>query len=235
MIAPFEETGWQFAELRKIMCERQGNVSADRKPVFLMNPEDRERLDDLIMTHFWPRVPAAIKGADLAVMPQRNGERRGDIYDKHREYAARELMFCLEDPKRRVTAPNHAPWFLRGCIECSATGYMASFDFYLYLPITFSLRRILTLLKNPGFSGLPPNMSYGHCSRGPDSLTIGFQHGSGAGWGIESPQVAGNHFDETLRNNLRIIEAVYALEKDFRSVKAFNELTRRLLTVYRAE
>jgi len=110
-----------------------------------------------------------------------------------------------------------------------------SFDFYVYLPATFSLRRILTLLKNPGFSGLPPEMSYGHGHPGPDSITISFHHGSGAGWGLESPQTAAGRFDEMLRNNLRIIDSVYALERDFRSVKTFDELTRSLLTAYRAE
>ena len=48
------------------------------------------------MTHFWPRVPAAIKGTGLTVMPPREGDRRRDIWDKQQEYATRELMFCLE-------------------------------------------------------------------------------------------------------------------------------------------
>ena len=235
MIASHQGEAWQFTELRRIIRERHDDASGMQKTVFLMNPADRERLDDMIMSRFWPRVSASISGTGLSVMPSRGGERRQDIYDKHAEYAARELMFCLQDPQRPVASVNHAPWFFRGYIKCSVAGCMLSSDFYIYLPNSCGFKRILGLLSNPAFVGCPPEMSYGRGCQGPDHVTISFHHGSGAGWLLDSPEAASDRFEAMLRDNVRIIESVCILEQDFRSIRAFNELTRRLLAAYRAE
>jgi len=235
MIAPVEERGWQFDELRKFLDANKSDALLDKMTVVLTNPEERERLDELLLTHFWPRVSDAILGTGLMVMPSKHPDGRPEIHDEPGEYTTRELMFCLHDPERPVGTPNHAPWYLRVHVACSITGYMVSSDFILYLPHTFSLRKVIGLLSRPEFAGCAPEL---HCEpgyMGPDRLVVQFHHGCGAGWLLEPPDVAVERFTQEMRDHVAIIESTYCLEQDFRSTSAFNELTRRLLTVYRAE
>ena len=110
-----------------------------------------------------------------------------------------------------------------------------SSDFHLDLPLSFSLREALGLLSRPELAGCPPQLHYELGQGGPDSLVIEFHHGRGAGWGLEPPDLAVEKFTQEMRDHVAIIESVYDLEEDFRSTEALNELTHRLLTVYRAE
>lgn len=177
MIAPVEERGWHFDELRKFLDANKSDAWLDKKAIVLTNPEERERLDDLIMTHFWPCVSDTISGTGLSIMPSRHPDGRPEIHDRFGEYTTRELMFCLQDPERPIGSPSHAPWYLRIYVECSVTGYMVSSDFYVYLPHSFSLRKTMGLLSQPEFAGCPPELHYEPGHVGPDCLVIEFHHG----------------------------------------------------------
>ena len=62
MIAPFLETGWTFEELRKFLVEHESDPNADHLSVHLVNPTDREQIDDGILNVIMPQVEAAFDG-----------------------------------------------------------------------------------------------------------------------------------------------------------------------------
>ena len=100
MVAPIEERGWQFDELREFLDANKFDPFLDQKTVVLTDPEERERLDDLLLTYFWPRVSIAISGSGLNVMPSSRPDRRPTIRDKPGGHTTREIEFCLHDPER---------------------------------------------------------------------------------------------------------------------------------------
>jgi len=124
------------------------------------------------------------------------------------------------------------PWYCRGKIQCSAFDYMISFDFYVYFPEDFSLKKIARLLKNPEFAGYPPELSYSPSLSGEGVFSLAFAKGSGAGWGLHSYDEATNTIYEDIKGNIELIGAIYDLEKDYKSAKAFNRLERSLVGVF---
>ncbi len=59
--------------------------------------------------------------------------------------------------------------------------------------------------------------------------------GSGAGWGVHSPEVAASRAEQMVRMFVDIAAAVYMLEKDFTSARAFGEVTKRLLALCKTD
>ncbi|MBW2063354.1 MAG: hypothetical protein JRJ03_00335 [Deltaproteobacteria bacterium] len=109
---------------------------------------------------------------------------------------------------------------------------MISFDFYVYFPEDFSLKKIARLLKNPEFAGYPPELSYSPSLSGEGVFSLAFAKGSGAGWGLHSYDEATNTIYEDIKGNIELIGAIYDLEKDYKSAKAFNRLERSLVGVF---
>ncbi len=112
--------------------------------------------------------------------------------------------------------------------------YMVSFEFFVYLPANFSLRKILSLLGDPMFAGNPPNLSIERGIGGENVFVIAFSEGSGAGWGIRSHDQAAEHLRKKVKQNLEVIKAVYELEKDYKSTKHFKALQTALREAYQA-
>ena len=156
------------------------------------------------------------------------------IEDEKGEYTTRSLTFVLADEDRPLMPGSGPPWFYRGRIECSISGYMVSSDFYLYLPATFGFQKVRKLLADPLFAGNPPLL---HIETGIDqevTWVVAFEEGSGMGWNIGYPQPAVSHLQDKVRKTLAVIEAAYGLERDYSSVAAFRVLRKKLHEAYAA-
>ena len=235
MHSPKPLTGWQFEELRKFLESNKDDPLLDRKAVLLLNPEDLRSSDGILLNHFWPAILRAISGTPLRVIPSPDSDLASKIQSKPFPEASRELMFVLQDPQRPIASPQSAPWYLRGCVECSPLSYMLSYEVFIYFPTTFSMRRLIKLLANPAFSSNPPTLSYEGAMAGPSVLVAKFVGGSGASWPVHGPEVAAGRAEQMVGMFIGIAAAVYVLERDFSNARMLGEVTRRLLALHRAD
>ncbi len=225
---------WQEAELSRYLKKNAGDPLLNSKTVFLANPEERKRIDKIIAGYLWPGIVRALAGTSIRVPEGDEGFPRSLLQDEEKIHTTRSLTFVLEDPDRPLLPGGGAPWFCRGCIECSMLDYLISFDFYAHFPIHFDFRKIIELLSDPMFEGNPPNLSVEPRMNGDHIFVVSFTEGSGAGWGLTSYQEAGYELEEKVTQNLVVIGAMYQLERDYKSERWFLELQEALRDAYQA-
>ena len=223
---------WQLGELKKYLEANKEDPLLNSRRVCLVNPEQRKEVNNIILQYLWPAVIKGIGSSGLWIRSLKNGYPKTDIEDKDYPYSASELIFLLEDPKRPLSFNSNPPWYCRGTITCSVLDYLLSFDFMVYFPESFSIPKILRLLKNPMFAGYPPDLSYNASPDGTGIYVVSFSRGSGAGWGINSHNDAAGKIIDEIRQNIKIIHAIYDLEMDFKSTKKFNVLEKALINLY---
>ena len=166
----------------------------------------------------------------MGVLPSHQG-RDKDIHDLLQDEVARELEFCVADPSRPIGSPNQAPWFLRATLTCSLKHYTLTTEFYIALPTSIGLRQLQSLLKHKAFRGNPPEIHYEERRRLLDHYVVRFYGGEG----MQSSgkwKLAARVIEDGLRQCVGVVEAVYALEKDYGDAKAFRMLMRQLKKVY---
>ena len=225
-------SNWQLGELKKYLEANKEDPLLNSRRVCLVNPEQRKGVNNIILENLWPAVIKGVSSSGLWIRSLKNGYPKADIEDKNYPYSASELIFLLEDPKRPLSFNNSPPWYCRGTITCSVLDYLLSFDFMVYFPESFSIPKILRLLKNPMFAGNPPDLSCNASSDGTGIYIVSFSRGSGAGWGVNSYGEAADKIIDEIRQNITIIKAMYDLETDFKSTKKFNALEKALIDLY---
>jgi len=223
---------WQLGELKKYLEANKEDPLLNSRRVCLVNPEQRKEVNNIILQYLWPAVIKGMGSGGLWIRSLKNGYPKADIEDKQYPYSASELIFLLEDPKRPLSFDSTPPWYCRGTITCSVLDYLLSFDFMVYFPESFSIFKILRLLKNPMFAGNPPDLSYNTSPDGTGIYVVSFSRGSGAGWGINSYTDAAGKIIDEIRQNIKIIHAIYDLERDFKNTKKFNTLEKALINLY---
>lgn len=232
MIAPFTETGWQFEELRKFLKRYENDPDLDHRSIHLVNPDDRLALDRVILGVICPHMESVLAGTPMSLLATRES-RVKDCLELTGQGAARELEFCVIDPNRPVGSPLQAPWFLRGHLVCALSEFRFTTEFYITLPVTMSVRRIMSLLKNPNFRACPPAMSYDEGRHLPPSHSVKFSGGTG----LSAPftwEMAAKVTGDALREHVGIVNALYRLEQGYADVKAFRAFVKQLEKVYEA-
>jgi hypothetical protein len=151
---------WQSSELSLFLNNHPQDELSDAKSVHLSNPEHRKKIDSIIADHVFSGVKKGVSESTISVTLDNDDK---DIYNNIKEewhtYTAKSLTFLLSDPERPI-GTGSSMWFCRGKVLCSATDYMISLDFSIYFPLTFSMEKVLYLLKSPAFVGMPPDLSY---------------------------------------------------------------------------
>ena len=226
------EKCWQYKELCKYMDLHSNDRDLVLKAVYLINSEQKKEIDSIIIDNLWPAVIKGVGTSGFWLKPLKKAYPKSAIEDESHIYYARSLTFLLEDPKRPLSYGSNVSWYCRGKITCSVMDYMVSFDLFVYFPVEFSLRKIIRLLKNPKFAGMPPNLSYENSSDNREIFFVSFSKGTGAGWGLHSYEEAANRICEGIKQNIIIAKTIYDLEKDYKNTLIFNKLERFLVQTY---
>jgi hypothetical protein len=225
---------WQESELASYLKANADNPALDSKTVFLANPTERKQIDQIIQAHLWPGIVRALVGSPIQVSGLEDGFPASFLEDEWKNNTTRSLTFVLEDTDRPFLPGEGPPWFCRGKIECSMLDYLTSFDFFAHFPMHFKLTKFIQLLSDPLFAGNPPNLTIELGRDQEQIMVLSFSEGSGAGWGLQSYQGAGEEVGEKVRKNLEVIEAIYQLEEDYTSEKCFRDLHKALREAYQA-
>lgn len=226
---------WQYHELEKYFEEHKEDQLLDSRTLFFSNPKEKEEIDNILRNHLWPGVLKGVNTSGIGIKDIDDTLSKSGIEDKKGEYTIRRATFLLEDSRRQIFYDSNVPWYCRGEIDCSIHDYMVSFDFYIYFPENFSVAKLSRLLKNPSFAGMPPELSFGRVIHEEGYFCISFSRGSGSGWGLRDYDTASNKIRDEIRLNIKVIRAVYNLEKYYKSTKAFNELEAALVEAFGEE
>lgn len=224
---------WQILELQKFLKQQAEDELPDAKSVYLSNPKYRREIDAIIVS-IWESVRRSVQDSAVsATLANEDQNVFNNIEEKWHKYTTRTLTFMLSDPERPMGAET-TKWYCRGNIQCSVIDYMISFDFFIYFPSTIDINKILFLLKNPAFIGMPPELSYEQRIDGEGELSLKFSKGYGAGGGglLTYGEHAETHAFDEVRNNVNVIYALNALEADFNRNESFDNLYTALVAAY---
>lgn len=225
---------WQEKELQLYLQTNRAAPLLNVKNVFLSNPEQRKQIDQKIINDIFPNIDRALKGTPVKVSLGKDGDIADCIEEEWKPYTTRSLLFLLEDPERPLLPGVDISWFCRGEIECSAVGYMIVMEFHIFFPESFSLKKIMKLLKDPAFAGMRPQFDYQDSSNGVGVYAVKFERGKGASGPVVDSLSAGNQIYNDVKANLEVIYALNDLETDYKSTKLFNRLHRSLVNAYEA-
>lgn len=229
-----KNTDWRYKELAKWINRERAKSSFEDRTVFLANPKIAKEIGDLIRRYFWPAIQKGLEGTGLEVL--------GDALEQletvdDMKYTARSLTFVIDDPDRSLKNLPHRQvpaWYCRGTLRCSRLSYMLSFDFLIHLPISFSKEKIIELIGEPRFSGLPPELTVTSDRNRQKFYQIAFHEGHGADFGLKSPRDVAASINERVKLNVEIAKCVDEVLRDTDSDWAFARLKRALLKGYEA-
>ena len=193
------EKSWQYKELQKYLEVHFRDQELALKAVYLKDSEQVKKIDNIMIDNLWPAVIKGVGTSGFWLKPLKKGYPKSAIEDENHIYCARSLTFLLEDPNRPLSYGSDVSWYCRGKITCSVMDYMVSFDLFVYFPVEFSLRKIIRLLKNPKFSGMPPNLFYEKSSDNREIFCVSFSKGACAGWGLHSYEETANKIREGIK------------------------------------
>ena len=225
---------WQFEQLRKFIEEHRHEADLKLRSVLLTDPEQEEKLDNIIVNEIWPGVVKAVSRYPLTTRIGVNETPKQGTRTTGHIYTARELSFILEDPERPNGPATSPPWYCRETIRCTSLGYMISSDFTISFPSDFSIAKIMRILKEPLMQGCPPELSFNESSYRDSSLCVSLTGGSGTGWGIRTYDDAREHAYDATMKNISIIDSIIDLESDYKNTRLFNNLYRNILDAYEA-
>jgi hypothetical protein len=225
---------WQVDSLTRYLEENREDPLLDSKTILLSNPSQRIELDKIIKEQLWPAVMDVLDPTPFRILDTKHSFPSSGIKDEIKVFTCRTVTFILGDPQRPLLPGGGPPWYCRGKIECTPMDYMLSFDFSVYFRADFPIKRILRLLGDPMFAGNPPNLSVERGIGEENVFVIDFSEGSGAGWGIRNHEQAAKHLREKVKQNVAVIDAVYELEKDYKSTKNFKALHKVLREAYQS-
>jgi hypothetical protein len=225
------KNSWQLNELNCLLDRKLPDYEA----LYLSNPKYQHEIDDIIVNTVWPSVKKCTqKSAVIASLAKNEEDPLANIKEEWFPKITRTLTFLLTDPERPIGCSS-IRWFCRGTIQCSAIDYMISFEFYLYLPVCFDMDKILFLLKNENFVGMPPELSYARNIEDDGELVLKFTKGRGVGGGLLTygPIAAEQVFND-VQDNLDLIYTVNDLEIDFNRKDSFDRLYQALVHAYQS-
>jgi len=224
---------WQLSELNQFLNKHKQNELFDAESVHLSNPAYQQKIDEIVTNNVWSGVEKGVLDSTIAAILSKNDNDVPDnIEEEWHTYTAKSLTFMLSDPERPIGS-YRTMWTCRGKVRCSVIDYMISFDFYIYFPSDFDMKKILFLLKNQSFVGMPPELSYEESLDGESIFILKFSKGTGAGGGLLSyAHVAENNVCNEVQKNLNIIYALNTLEVDFNRDESFDDLFNTLVVAY---
>ena len=227
---------WQHEALRRHIDEQRDTPSFADRTVFLSDPRRERELDERLLRALWRGVLDALAPSRWApVVDGADGDSVRDAVrtEPHGEIG-RALTFLIEDPDRPRLPGSAPPWFCRGTVSCTAARFFVAFDFIVSLPIDFPYPEILRMLSEPRLAGCPPELRFGSGipDVSPPALELGLTWGRGA-----APWEDGTAFEAAraaTEKNVRAIDAVRDLERDYSDAHAYDRVCERLMAAYEA-
>ncbi len=150
---------WQKTELARFLEKNRDAPLLDSKTVLLANPKEKRELERMIKQVFLPTIRETLASTPFRLSDPRDPRFSWVVAGGLSGCTSVSYTFVLEDPERPLLPGNVPPWYCRGTVTCSLMDYMIKFEFFVHLPISFSLPKILRLLGDPMFSGMPPNLT----------------------------------------------------------------------------
>ena len=212
---------WVFNEVNNLIKSPLKGFNFDEDYLHLRNPESEKIIDVIFFKKFFPKIEKAFQKSNFIIYKDKDYPH---FINKISVRLVKHFSIFIDDPKRPIKPGlQNRIWVSRFNLELSKYDYMLSTELILYLPEDFEINKILQLLKNPYFEGLPPDLSIDG-----NSYAIKFHTGKGAGWGLESYDEAANLVVKKIIHNHKLLnflnEHEYSLNNEDTFIKLENLL-----------
>jgi hypothetical protein len=215
---------WIYPELNKLLLSPPNDSYIfDPDYLHLRNPNAEKIIDEIFYKTFLPEIENAFNNSPFIIY---KGENYPGFETKISSRLIKSFTLLIEDPQRpfELGALNKT-WYSRFELEIGKNDFMLLTDLHLYFPIDFDINKILQLMRNPYFEGLPPQLS---CD---DRIfTLEFHKGTGASWGLESYEAAANNISKRIIQMQKILK--FMNENDLSIEKNFTKLENYLVTYF---
>lgn len=170
-----KEEHWAYAELRKRLQEKtetgvphlqDGSEPRIRRitrtpnhelgTIFLMDPQAREELDQVLLERIYPHILETMNGQAL-VVPAFDEIKRS-IQDGREREASRVATFLMTHPERPVLTEERPLWYFRFTLSVRLLSYMLTSDCMISIPFAAAGAWLLDVLADSRIQEASPEL-----------------------------------------------------------------------------
>lgn len=196
----------------------------ERGIIFLMDPQAREEMDEILMQRIYPHILKTLEGQAL-VVPSLE-EIQQTIQDGREWEASRVVTFLMEDPARPVLTNDRPLWYFRFTLSIRLLTYMLSSDCLISIPFAAAGSWLLDLLGDYRIQEAAPQLSIDR-----DEFVLNVSSGAGQtflGEDWKYPVAA------KLTGHLRIAESVDRFEREPHNYILRSQMLEAIASTYPA-
>jgi hypothetical protein len=129
----------------------------ERGTIFLMNPQAREEMDEVLLQRIYPHILETMESQALVVPSIEKIQ--GTIQDGREWEASRVVTFLMEDPARPVLKNGRPLWYFRFTLSVRLLAYMLKCDCSISVPFVAAGSWLLDILADSRIQEAGPNLS----------------------------------------------------------------------------
>jgi len=216
---------WVFSEISDLIKSPPKEFNFDSDYLHLRNPNSEKIIDDVFYKNFLPKIEQAFHNSPFKI---HKDDDYPDFKNIIRARLVKGFTLVIDDPERpfQLGIVNKI-WYSRFEFELSKYDYMFMTDLFLYLPEDYDIKKIIQLLKNPYFKGLPPDLSLDD-----KYYSLRFHNGKGSGWGLETYDEAANNISKKIIQIQMILKFLNENENELNTDKNFSKLENLLVNYF---
>jgi hypothetical protein len=216
---------WIFREMSNLINSPSKEQEFDSDCLNLRNPDADKVIDGLFRNTFLPQIEKAFHNSAFEIS---KGANYPTLENNASIRLTKQFTLVIDDPGRPFEPGElNKTWFARCDLELSKYDYLFSTDLILLLPVDYEITKIILLMKNPYFKGLPPELTMDD-----ECYSIKFHNGRGASWGLRSRDEAATGICEELRKLQRILTFLNENEFELNTEKNYMKLENLLVSYF---
>jgi hypothetical protein len=212
---------WIFSKINNLIESPPNDYNFDPDYLHLVNPTSEKIIDDMFFKIFLPKIEKSFNNSPFEIFKDDNYPY---FNNKICAKLSKDFVLVIDDPKRPFEyGIGNKMWYSRFELVLSKYDYMFTTDLILYLPENYDIKKIIRLMKDPYFVGLPPNLSIDD-----KSYSLKFCTGKGAGWGLETYDSAANNISDKIIQIQTILKFLNINESELNTEVNFTKLEKLL-------
>ena len=216
---------WVFNEINNLIQSPPKGFNFDPDYLHLINPASEKIIDEIFYNKFLPKIEKSFNNSSFNILKDKDYP----LFEtKVSVRLVKEFRLVIEDPDRPFRPGEfNKIWFSRFELELSKYDYMFSTDLVIYFPEDFDFSKIIQLLKNPYFEGLPPELSLDD-----KYYSIKFHNGKGSGWGLKTYDEATTIISKKIVEIQKILKFLNDNENELNNERTYLKLENLLVNYF---
>ena len=212
---------WALKQIKNLNKSTSENEEFDPDYLHLRNPYYDKIIENIFYNEFLPKIENAFSDSLFNIHKESDYP---NLKNKISTKLCKKFIFCVDCSE--ISRLNRA-WHTCFTLELFKRSYIFRTELTIYLPGNYNVNKILQLLKNKHFRGLPPKLQMND-----NNYSIQFRDEKGTHWGMESHDEASGKVTKNISQIQNILTFLNNKEKELNKDKNFMKLENLLVNYF---